>query len=82
MSHKPGYAGTNPPAGGREKRMEAALSRGFQVLLSVYNIGFEMGFLEGKRQTTTSSGSAVSAETKNRKRSETHRAAEKNNLGD
>jgi hypothetical protein len=57
VSHKDGYG--EPPAlsGKRLKRMRTALVRASTLLHSVYRIGFEMGFLEGKRQTTTSSGS-------------------------
>ena len=55
--------------------MESTLTKVFTLLLSIYRLGFEVGFLEGKRQTTAGSGPAVSAVTKHRKRSETHRAA-------
>lgn len=60
MSHKGGYGEKIPLTRTRQKRMEAALTKAFALLLQVYRIGFEMGFLEGKKQTTTGSGSAVS----------------------
>jgi hypothetical protein len=75
MSHKGGYGAKAAPTGNRQKRMKAALTKVFNLLFVVYRIGFEVGFSEGKRQTTTCSGPAVSAVTKHRKRSETHRAA-------
>jgi hypothetical protein len=76
VSHKPNYGGKKGPGGHRQKRMEAALTKVFNLLFLVYRIGFEVGFSEGKRQTTTGCGPAVSAGTKHRKRSATHRAAE------
>lgn len=75
MSHKAGYVGKTPQSGKRQKRLEAALTKALSFMLQVYRVGFEVGFLEAKRQTTTGSGPAVSAETKHRKRSGTHRTA-------
>jgi hypothetical protein len=76
MSHKGGYGSKAAPTGNRQKRMKATLTKVFNLLFAVYRIGFEVGFSEGKGQTTTCGGSAVSAGTKHRKRSGTHRAAE------
>jgi hypothetical protein len=60
VSHKARYGGKNLPIGKRQKRLEAALTKALSFMLQVYRVGFEVGFLEGRKQTTTGSGSAVS----------------------
>jgi hypothetical protein len=60
VSHKGSYGENPAQSAKRAKRLEAAIAQAFNLLLRVYRIGFEVGLLEGKRETTTGGSSAVS----------------------